>query len=129
VCFRSPPSRMKATSRRMHHISKNRHAPTVEEREISRWPKLPYWCISFCFPENCRWWVLSNGLCAIKSLQSVSRVVGEEKYIQISASSNGGFRDMAQSIIGSSKFCTSLSSWILYGLSLFFFELVASLMF
>jgi len=87
----------------------------VEEREIGRRPKLPCRCISFCFPGNVWWWFLSNGLCAVKSLWSISRGVWEEHYIQTSAWSNGGFQRYGhRSIIASSKFCTSLSSWILY---------------
>ena len=97
----------------------------MDGREISLQPKLPRRIISF-FPEKFWWWFLSHGLCSFKSLWSVNRGVWEEKHIQNSAWTNSGFQRYGhQSIIDSSKICTSLSSRILYCLSLFFFELVA----
>jgi len=61
----------------MHHISKYKHDPMVEEREIGRRPKLPYRCISFVFQEVYDDDML-KALCALKSLRSVSSGVLEE---------------------------------------------------
>jgi hypothetical protein len=38
----------------VHHISKNEHDPTVEEREIGRRPNCPAGTFPFCFPGNSR---------------------------------------------------------------------------
>jgi len=121
VCFQSPPSRMKATSR--YTTYKKR---TWSNGEIDRWPKLPYRWISFYFPGNFLWWFLSNRLCAFKSLRSGSIGVGEEQYIPKSTWSNGGYQRYGyQSITGSSKFYTSLSSRIFSIISYLFFGLVS----
>jgi hypothetical protein len=107
-----------------HHISKNRHDPAVEEREIGRQPKLSCMCISFCFPGNLRWWFMSNGLCAFKSLQSVSKGCEKNNISRNQHNPTVYSRDMATGALLAppNSALLSLAEFSLLSLTFFFFN-------
>jgi hypothetical protein len=141
VCFLSPPSRVKATSRRttypninMIHRWKREKSAGDQNYSAGVFPSIfqnvsyDDFCQTDCVISVKQiLWFLSNRFCDFKSLQSISIGVWEETYIQNSAWSNGGcHRYGHRSIIGSSKFCTYLSSRIFSNVSLLFFFFVLS---